>query len=77
MNTEEQIKLLKECKDSMLAIYSTARIALEKLSNEENLDGFHTGGILRSARFHSQDAMHKLSHYIESVESQAERNLGD
>ncbi len=72
MNTEKQIKLLKECEDSMLAIYSTTKIALEKLSNEGELDGFHTGGILRSARVHSQDAMHKLGHYIENVESQAE-----
>ncbi len=72
MNTKEQIKLLKECKDSMLAIYSTTKIALEKLSSEEGLGNFHTGGILRSAKFHSQDAFYKLSHYIENVEDQPE-----
>ncbi len=72
MNLKEKIQILKECKDSMLAIYSTTKIALEKLSNEGDLGGFHTGGILRSARFHSQDAMHKLGNYIENVENHVE-----
>ncbi len=68
MNQKEQMKLLNECRDSMQAIFSTTEIALEKLSNEGELNGYHTGGILRSSRFHSQEALFRLARYIEELE---------
>ncbi len=65
MKLEEQKKTLIECKDSMLAIYTTSKMALEKAAGN-NLSGFEMGNVLRSVRFHSDDAMNKLSHHIEN-----------
>ncbi len=65
MKLEEQKKTLIECKDSMLALYTTSKMALEKAA-DGNLGGFETGNVLRSVKFHSNDAMNKLSHHIEN-----------
>lgn len=58
---EEEKYILKDCVESLGAIYSTAEITLSLLEEKGEISGYHVGGIMNAVKFHSHDVLSKLA----------------
>lgn len=59
--SQEEKYILKDCVDSLRAIYSITEITLDLLSEKGEISNYHSGGIMNSIKLHSNDALFKLA----------------